>query len=289
MSSHCPKCGSDQILNDECLKCGVLVSRVRSRGSSSDLDSSGPIQPISFVAPSRAAPANPAASSPPPARSLSSVLREAGYSRPREKNNFRANVIWTVILLVFVGGGYQIYKYFVRQASVYRGYYWNSTQRFSLNLPQDGWSHYQAVELQSLDLKDAQDAFYRGDDPDDPEVVMVVWTEYSPELVPDRFDPETSDKILETIETEVLRRMTKASLEPEIAESGSTRVGGNDGFVIRANLKKEQLRLKTIIYCAFNQHSAYTVQFLGKENFLHQSEEEIRRMMASFDFQQSLL
>ena len=27
--TKCPKCGSEQILNDQCLKCGIIVSRYR--------------------------------------------------------------------------------------------------------------------------------------------------------------------------------------------------------------------------------------------------------------------
>jgi hypothetical protein len=277
-STRCPKCGSDQIRNDECLKCGVLISRVPRRSNPSDPLSSGS---ISFVDPSRVS--QPIAVPVPPAPS---AKKEIPTYQAAQKSNLQRNLVWGGILLLLLTAGYQVYRYFLHQASLYNGYYWNDRLRFSLIVPDSGWSHYQSSDLQSLDFKDAKDGFYKGKDPDDPELAMVVWTEHTRQPYPPRFDSDTSERILQAIEEEVLQRMTKAKLAAEISESNPIRLGGNDGFVLHANLRDGHL--KTIIYCAFNERIAYTVQFLGQERLLKDTEEEIDGMMTTFDFQKTL-
>jgi hypothetical protein len=279
---RCPKCGSDQILNDECLKCGVLVSKAQITTSSS-------MKPISYVAPETtgAVPEQKDASAP----GWRPVPQDRVVSMPvkQKKGQVEKKLVLLLIMFLLVGGGYQLYRFVKYRASAYSGYYRNHMYYFGLTLPDEGWSHYQAGDIKAREFKDAHDAFYRGSDPQDPEVAMLIWSEpVQKKKVPHIFDEETSAKILNSIEQEISRRMEKAGLQCEITEASKKTIGGNDGFVVHANVTKKELFMKTIIYCGFDQTRAYTIQFMGNDQKMTDLQEEIEKIIKSFQFNPTL-
>ena len=283
MATRCPKCGSDQVLNDECLKCGVLVSKAHSTTSTS-------MKPISYVAADTTAPN-------PEQRDISAPIwrppaQERVVSIPVQpkKGWIEKNLLNLVILIVLIGGGYQVYTFIKNRASAYSGFYRNNIYYFGLTLPKKGWSHYQGGDIKKKEFKDAHDAFYRGSDPDDPEVAMLIWSEpVMKKKVPRIFDEETSEKMLKSIEGEILRRMEKAGLRCEITEASKKSIAGNDGFVVHANVNKKDLFMRTIIYCGFNQTRAYTIQFMGNDEKMNNLQEEIETIINTFQFEFSFI
>ncbi len=282
MATRCPKCGSDQVLNDECLKCGVMVSKAHSTTSTS-------MKPISYVAPDSTAtdPLQKDISAPvwrPPQERVVSIP-----VRPR-RGQLETNLVKLVILVLLVGGGYQLYTFIKNRASAYSGFYRNNIYYFGVMIPEKGWSHYQTGDIKAKEFKDAHDAFYRGSDPDDPEIAMLIWSEpVVKKKVPRVFDDETSEKMLQAIEAEILRRMEGAGLQCEITEASKTKIAGNDGFVVHANVNKKELFMKTIIYCGFNETRAYTIQFIGNGEKMTDLQEEIEQIVKTLQFDISFI
>jgi hypothetical protein len=281
-TTRCPKCGSDQILNDECLKCGVLVSRAHVTTSTS-------MKPISYVAPETTGAV-------PEAQNVSTSGwrpafqdRVASVTVKEKKNQLETKIFWAIVLVLAAGGFYQLYRFLVHRASAYGGYYRNDIYYFGMRLPDKGWSHFQPGDLKQKEFKDAHDAFYRGESPDNPDVTMLIWSEPLRSKVPQHFDEETSAKMLHSIEEEVQSRMTRAGLTCHITESKRRGIGTNDGFVVHAHVTKDQLSMETIIYCGFAETRAYTIQFLGGDEKMKELEPEIDKIMTSFGFDISIL
>lgn len=274
---RCPKCGSDQVVNDECLKCGILVSKAH-------ITTSTGMKPVSYVAPETtgAVPEQPGAPSP----SWRPPVQDHIVSIPvRPKRRGLEMFIWLLIFLAVAGGSFQLYRYLKHKASSYSGYYRNDVYYFTVTMPDRGWSHFQSGDLKAREFKDAHDAFYRGDDLDDPEITMLIWSEaVQKKKVPSYFDEGTAAKLLSAIEDEILTRMVDAGLGCEITESKRKRIGGNDGFVVHADVTKQDLFMKTIIYCGFAETRAYTIQFLGSDEKMTEMEPEIERIMKTFRF-----
>jgi hypothetical protein len=283
MASRCPKCGSDQVLNDECLKCGVLVSKAH-------ITTSTNIKPISYVPPETTGPvAEQPQTAPFPA--WRPPVQDHVISMPvkDKKGVMERRLLLLVIVLLLIGGGYQLYKFLMHKASAYGGYYRNDVYYFTMNLPEKGWSHYRPRDLKTREFKDAHDAFYRGNDPDDPEITMLIWSEpVTRRKVPRRLDEGTAGKMLDSIEIEINQRMKDAGLQCEITESSRTSIGGNDGFVVHADVTKGELFMKTTIYCGFAETRAYTIQFLGNDHKMTDLKSEIDRIMSSFTYDISL-
>ena len=278
---RCPKCGSDQILNDECLKCGVLVSRAH-------LTTSTSMKPISYVA-QETGPVPEAQNVTTPGWRPMMPDRVASLTVKEKKNRLETKIFWAIILVLAVGGFYQVYRFLVHRASAYGGFYRNDIYYFAFKLPEHGWSHFQASDLKQKEFKDAHDAFYRGKDIDRPDVTMLIWSEPLQKKVPARFDEPTSNRMLASIEQEVQARMTKAGLACQIIESKRRQIGGNDGFVVHAHVSKEELSMTTMIYCGFAETRAYTIQFLGPDDQVSKLEPEIEEIMNSFGFDVSII
>jgi hypothetical protein len=280
--TRCPKCGSDQIVNDECLKCGVLVSKAHINTSTS-------LKPISYVAPETTGQIE--ASRPSTEGPSWRPMQDRIVSVPvkEKKNRIEKNIFLALLIVLLIGGGYQGYKYLVHRASAYKGYYRNDVFFFTLEMPDTGWSHYQSAELKKREFKDAHDAFYSGNDPENPDVTMLIWSKHLSEKIPVHFDPDTSRKSLDVIENEVQQRMEKAGLQCNITQSSPKIIGGNDGFVVQARVTKDQLNMKTIIFCGFNKDRAYTVQFLGVDEKMSAVESQINQIIDSFGYNISLI
>lgn len=282
MTNRCPKCGSDQILNDECLKCGVLVSKAH-------ITTSTGMKPISYVPPETTGPVPEQHSAPIPAWRPPIQDRVVSMPVKSKKGVLERRLVLLIIVVLLIGGGYQLYKFLMHKASAYSGYYRNNIYYFVVNIPEKNWSHYRPGDLKRREFKDAHDAFYRGSDPDDPEVAMLIWSEgIVTKKVPTRFDEGTAEQMLRSIELEITQRMENAGLHCEITESSRKMIGGNDGFVVHANVTKDDLFMKTIIYCGFAETRAYTVQFLGNDEKMTDLQTEIEGIMSSFNYDISL-
>src|SRR5580765_6803167 len=102
----CPKCGSDQVLNDQCLKCGIVLSRYHKPGQPSSA-------PVSFVATTEDKP--------------------VGYSIPAailEKQKLRSALVTVLVLCLVLLAGYSGYRFFLRRAAHYSGTYRNGAEIF---------------------------------------------------------------------------------------------------------------------------------------------------------------
>lgn len=277
MANRCPKCGSDQVLNDECLKCGVMVSKAHSTTSTS-------MKPISYV-PQDATVPNPEQ------KDISAPVWRPAQERivsitvPPKKSKIQQNLVKLLIMIFLVGGGYQLYTFIKNKASAYGGYYRNNVYYFGVTIPEKGWSHYQSSDIKKKEFKDAHDAFYRGSNPKDPDIAMLIWSEHLMKKVPRIFDEDTSGKILNSIKQEIERRMVAAGLQCEITEASKITIAGNDGFVVHANVNKKDMFMKTIIYCGFNQTRAYTIQFMGNDQKMADFQDEIEKIISTFQFE----
>jgi hypothetical protein len=261
---------------------GVLVSKAHITTSTS-------LKPISYVAPETTGQVETTRSSGEGPSWRPTQDRIVSISVKQKKHRIEKMVFLAVLAVLLVGGGYQGYKYLVHRASAYQGYYRNDVYFFTLTIPESGWSHYQSQQLKKREFKDAHDAFYYGNDPENPDVTMLIWSEVLRQNIPAHFNQETSQKTLDAIKDEVKRRMETAGLECNITESSPKTIGGNDGFVVQARVTKDQIKMKTIIFCGFNEQRAYTVQFLGVDEKISTVEPQIERIINSFSYDISII
>ncbi len=288
MSSTCPKCGSGQIENDQCMKCGIVISKHRTDQSSAAILTSGS---ISFVAPAASVtPAQPAASPGAYSWKAPSVPETAAaYHQARKRSALQRNVLALGLLLGVLVIGYWVFHFFMQKASTFSGYYWNSRLRFSLTFPEKGWSHYPNSQMGSVPMKEVRDAFYRGGSFRTPEVLLAIWTTDTSEKYDTSFDDETLAQRLSALESETATRMEQLGFQMETTDSGRTSMNTNDALVLRADLSKNDAGYKTIIYVGYSGHTSYTVQFIGKQEPMDQAADEIRDMMSTFDFRKTLM
>ena len=289
MNSVCPKCGSNQIANDQCMKCGIVISKHRSEQSSSGILTSGS---ISFVAPtSSVTPVQPAAS-PSGAdawKTPSTGATAAAYHQAQKRSAVQRNILALSLLIGVLAIGYASFRFFLQQASTFSGYYWNTRLRFSLEFPQKGWCHYRDSQMESLPIKEVKDAFYRGGSSRSPGVFMGIWTAYATSEYPGSFDDDTIDRMLEDLETETMTRMEQLGFQMETTDKGRTSMNGDDAIVLRADLRKNDTLYKTTVYVGYSKRTSYAVQFLGKQEAMDQAGDEIQNMMSSFDFRKTLM
>jgi hypothetical protein len=244
------------VSGDECANCGVITTKFKG---------------ISFV---------PAAQPPPLPQQLISV--------PKSRNKIRPRIIWMAVATLFFLVGFQSYRYFIHRLASYSGFYRNEVLGFTLQIPERGWRHYSQSDLKGTDFQDARDAFYRGSEPDAPEVMMAIWMESMGRPIPERLDNASSQAMLSALVDLVQKRMKSKHLQCTITDSRPLRLAGNDGFQVQADLVKGREKLKTKIYCAYHRYSAYTIQFLGPENQMTLREHELDQMIASFSFRTQL-
>jgi len=289
MSSTCPKCGSTQIANDQCLNCGIVISKHRSDQSSSAILTSGS---ISFVAPAASVtPAQPSAS---PSDAYSWKPPSAGdtaaaYHHAMKRSAIQRNILAFTVLIVVLAVGYGTFRFFMQKASSFSGYYWNNRLHFSLDFPEKGWSHYRDSQIGSVPMKEVKDAFYRGGSYRTPDVFMGIWTTYSTSEYATSFDDAVLDRKLDDLETDTMNRMEQLGFQTETMDSERTSMNSNDALVFRADLRKNDTPYKTIIYVGYSKRTSYTIQFLGKQEQMDQAADEIQKMMSTFDFRKTLM
>lgn len=265
---QCPKCRSDQVLNDECLKCGVVISKY--------LKTHDP-QDVPFASPTSSA-------------RMSVVIPEGvtnSYQLARRRSSRHTMIITAVILITVFGGGYSIYKHFKQQAAAYSGFYRQGHLSFTIKFPKEGWYHHYPDQLESIEVKDARDAFYRGS-PDDPEILMAISSIYEENLNLENWNPKIEESMKKRLRKEILERYEKSGFVGEIMEVKSRGLGLNPGFMFSVDIINE-VEKQSIVYCAMNKHTLLLFQILGKEESLSGYRNEIDGIMNTLSFEMSII
>jgi len=271
------------------MKCGIVISKHRTEQSSSTILTSGS---ISFVAPAASVtPAQPVAS---PSEAYSWKTPSVGdtaaaYHQAQKRGAIQRNILALALLVAVLAIGYGSFRFFMQKAANFGGYYWNTRLHFSLSLPEKGWCHYRDSQMGSVPMKEVKDAFYRGDSYRTPDVLMGIWTTYATREYAGSFDDTTLDQMLADLETDTMTRMEQLGFQMETNDSGRTSMNSNDALILRADLQKNDTLYKTTIYVGYFKRTSYTVQFLGKQEQMDQAEEEIKKMMSTFDFRKTLM
>jgi hypothetical protein len=268
---NCPKCGSDQILNDQCLKCGIVVSKFNKES-----------QPVSFVAPSRQSYKE---------HSYTISKETLQYEEVRKKQKLQtlmvgAGIIAGLVLIVFI-----IWHFLSNQASVYSGVYKNPTVLYGMYFPDSGgqkWYHGRANNLEDLGLKDPADAFYRGENRDDPDLSFAVFVR-SVQPMPEKFSDEQIETMLEEEQDLVLKRMKLEGVSCDIVDYGSRSVGGNDGFYMEAEIKPEGRVYRAFILNGYYYNRGYTLFFVAPDEKMNKQKDDLEKLMDSFTFKTSMI
>lgn len=268
----CPKCGSDQILNDQCVKCGIVISKYHASSAA----------PVSFVAAPRQT------ELPQPGYSIPASVIEHQKARRKSKQITRA--IGAVILLAVVGFGYMTYRFLVHRAAHYSGMYKNGEMLFLLRLPQKDsmWYHYLDGEADSPLYKDMKDGFYRGTDPDDPQIALGVWLGRVPAL-PERFPPNAVEKLQTQAEDDLLQMLVQHGVDCTITNTEFLRVGDNDGFRIEADITVDDKPMKLIALRGYHVDHAYWFLLSGTEAMMSENAEEIEHILGSISYDISMI
>ncbi|HSP06711.1 MAG TPA: hypothetical protein VLR94_06005 [Acidobacteriota bacterium] len=273
--TKCPKCGSDQILNDQCLKCGIVVSRYRASGPAAGAS------PVSFVA-------APTQNQQPSGSTIPASVLER--QQVRRRSSQKTMLVTAAVVGVLFMAGYFAYRFFLLNASHYSGLYKNGKLLFSLKFPESDsqWYHYQPGEPDSALYRGVADAFHRGKDPDHPDIVVGVLTE-SIAAVPDRLDAGTASRMKSETEDALLQLMIDRGIDGTITNSRITRPGGNDGFRIDADIKMDGRPLKLIAVRAYNVNFVYWFFLSGTEDSMNANEKEVEGLVSSIDFKMSVI
>jgi hypothetical protein len=269
--SPCPKCGSDQILNDQCVKCGIVISKYRAPGA----------EPVSFVAAPRQT------ELPAPGYSIPASVIEQQKVRAKSKRITQAIAVG--MILAVVGFGTLTYRFLTHRASQYSGLYKNGRMLFLLKLPQKDskWYHFREDESDSPLFKDAMDGFYRGD-ADDPEIGLGIWLQKIP-AQPDRFPPGTVNQLQTQAEDDLLQMMVNHGIDCTLTTTELLRVGDNDGFRMDADITIEDKPMKLIALRGYHVDHGYWFLLSATEATMNENEEEIERILGSISYDMSLI
>lgn len=266
----CPKCGSDQVLNDQCLKCGIVISKYTKSS-----------QPVSFVAPSRQSHKE---------HSYTISKETLEYEQVRKKQKFQTlligiGIVVALVLIVFI-----IWNFLSNRATAYSGVYKNPSVLYGMYFPGNGakWYHARANNLESLGIKDPADAFYRGEDRDDPDLSFAVFVR-SVQPLPDSLSEEQKQRMLEEEENLLIRRMKLQSVSCEIVDSGSRSVGGKDGFYQEVEIDSDGKLYRAFVLSGYYYNRGYTIFFVGPDEKMEQQKDELNKLMESFTFKTSVI
>jgi hypothetical protein len=268
-AQNCPKCGSDQVLNDQCLKCGIVISKFAKSS-----------QPVSFVAPSRHSYKE---------HSYTISNETLQYEQVRKKQKLQTVMVGVGILAALVLIVLFIWHLIANQTTTFSGMYKNPTILYGMYFPDTGqkWYHAKANNLEDLGLKDPVDSFYRGDR-DNPDMIFTVFLR-SITPVPEKFSDDQKDKMLDEEEDLVLERMKQGGVSCEIVDSGSRSVGGNDGFFMEAEMESNKKPYRAFILVGYYFNRAYTVFFVGPDHIMEKQKDEVNKLMDSFTFKTSVI
>lgn len=268
---NCPKCGSNQVLNDQCLKCGIVVSKFTKTS-----------QPVSFVAPTSRQSYKE--------HSYSISKETLEYEQVRKKQKLHTTLVGIGIVTALALIAFIVWHFLTHQASVYSGTYKNGHLIYGMYFPDTGskWYHARANNLESLGIKDPDDAFYRGDNRDEPELSFAVYVR-SIQPVPERLNNEQRQRMLSIEEDLLIKRMKLQGVSCEIVDSISRAVGGNDGFMIEAEIDKGGELYRAFVLSGYYYSRGYTIFFVGPDEKMEDNQEELQRMMDFFTFKTSII
>jgi hypothetical protein len=265
--SVCPKCGSNRILNDECLACGIIISKFERAEKNAS-------SPVSFVAPTLRSPSLAAPG-----------ISDNQYKIALQKNKMYTRIFVCGFALLLAGATFFGFRHFRKTTSSYGGLYKNDRQIFALRFPDQGWSHYYSNELDSLPLKSPQDAFYSGKDRDDPEIFLGMWVHLLPQIIQPTISDTQRQDLFDMATDEILTKMEAAGLDCTITQS---EFRGN-GAVLDAEIFRGQERLKAKIRTGYWMNRAYTLIIMGEEQAMDSANDDIMRIVNSLSFQMSVV
>jgi hypothetical protein len=254
-------------LNDECLACGIILSKFQRAEKNAP-------SPVSFVAPTL-----------PSTAGAPSAVTDNQYKVALEKSKTYIQISLIVLLVTLVGGGFLLFQHFRKSTSAYGGLYRNDRQIFAIRFPNRGWNHYYSNEFSTLPLKNPKDAFYFGNDRDDPDIFLGMWVEIMPQQVPSTISDERRQDLFDTASDEITAKMEAAGLDCTITQS---EFRGN-GAIMDAEVLRGQERLVAKIRTAYWLNRSYTLIILGKEESMASEEEEILRILNSLSFNMSIV
>lgn len=258
----CPRCGSDKIFNDECLKCGVIISRFMLPGEAPS--------PQDY----------PVIGSP-----IRSAIENAEeHHRRMRQSRMQTRLISTGLLLLIFLGGLAVYRTIKKGAAAYTGPYKNSEHVFGLAFAETGWSHYSQGDLNDFGIGGVADAFWRGDDPDDPEILLVVHRGSVGMRLPDPFTGDAADQFQLATRDHLQELLESAGYGLDFTSEKRTSVGGNPGFVFLADATQEEKQLEAMIYCGFRYGGLYAVIFIGTPERMNAGKTELEKIGKSLNF-----
>lgn len=272
--SPCPRCGSDQVLNDQCVKCGIVISKYRPERTQ-------PSTPVSFVA-------APPVDLPAPGYSIPASVLEV--QKARERSRQRARIVTALVIFALLATLYMTYRFFERRASHYSGMYKNGNLLFVLKFPEQDsrWYHYREGEPDVALYKGVKDAFYRGDDADEPEVVIGVFLDHLG-AQPERFPADMVSRIQTQTEDALMKMMSDNGVDCTITKSELIHPGENDGFRLEADVQVDGNPMKMIAVRAFHVDHAFWFIASGTQEAMENNAAEVNGLLGTISFRMSII
>ncbi|HET6268049.1 MAG TPA: hypothetical protein VFG11_10065 [Acidobacteriota bacterium] len=263
----CPKCDSENVLNDQCLKCGIVVSKYMKQME--EMEEIPPIAP-----PKYAVPLSP----------IGAAMKDAGaYHESQAKQNRQARIILLIVFLLLVGIAFLGYRYVKQRASAFGGIY-RRPDAYGMHLPDQGWSHYAAGDTIPYGLPSGKDGFYKGDQPDRPDLLLVVYSDYVPvEVAEDPAQIQTDD-LKNYIQETLSKKVKDAGYECDFKSMEPVRLPAGKGFVLHAELTRGEEWRQATFYCAFRMRLMYSMLFIGNPDILPAQEDEVEGIGKSLTF-----
>lgn len=268
----CPKCGSDQVLSGQCLKCGIVVAKFqRPTGESI------PGAPLSFVAPQTDHQAI--------GSSYTIPTDAIKHQKRLMKSKIQTSLLGIAILLIIVAACFGIYRFFRFRASAFSGLYNNRSLLFAMRFPDHNseWHHYYKDQLDRRMFDGANDAFFRGSSPSNPQIAVGVWADATAP-VPERMDESTTADLQGKTEEDILAMMEKAGVDATIEDETPMRLGENDGFLMKADLVEDNKPLKAVILRAYYRNHRFTILITGTEEMIDLYKPEIDTLIKTLNF-----
>lgn len=263
--SFCPRCGSNQVSNDECLQCGVIISRFLE-----------PLPPPRYTMTGS------------PIRNAMEAAQE--HHRRMRRARMQTRLIGLGMLLALMLVGYATYRTIKKGTAPYIGPYKNVEHVFGLGFAKEGWNHYSAGDLKDFGIGGVADAFWHGDDPDDPEILLLVHRGSVGVRVPDPFQGEGVDRLQQATEDHLQSLMKDAGYEVDFTSGKRTGLTAGPGFRFEADLTKNERQRAAVFYCGYRPGGGlYAVIFIGTPEAMHAHEEELEKLGKSLNFHISVI
>lgn len=201
----------------------------------------------------------------------------------------QTRLIGTGLLLVVLLGGLALYRTLKRNAAAYVGPYKNAEHVFGLGFANPGWSHYSKGDLDDFGIGGVADAFWHGDNPDHPDILLVVHRGSVGMRYPAPFEGEAAGRFQQATGDHLQELMEDAGYEIEFTSAEKIGLGGSSGFLFFADLAKEEEQLGAIFYCGYRYGNLYSVIFIGTPEQLRVHETELKKIGKSLNFHISVI